>query len=243
MIDFHKLAHDVLRLFKQIFVGGAPETPKPNIVDLGAIVRDGKLQLARAFAIEGYAKVERSLSLLFASLLGTSLDKAGVVFFRITNTHSRNTILETLLQKAHGDKFRVYWQGTRTESGLFTLIRQLDQRRNELVHWHVLNEIAIAETSHTSREVLKPPNFWNRPTDTQSISVEDLAAFILKADFVHRSLNMFHMATSDMFQITEAEREPWLRIFEQPVSYPPPDTHPLSPNYREPETPPQSSQA
>ena len=197
-------------------------------VNLGEIVRDGKLQIARAVAIEEYAKVEQSLSWLFAGLLGTTRDKAGVVFFRLTNTHSRNSIIESLLQKNHGLIYRTYWSGTQQHGGLFTLLRQLDSRRNEIVHWHVVMSVG-GDPAKTS-ESLHPPNFWNRTPTTQSIGLAELEDFTLKADFVGRSINMFTAFTDPSMNphFAADNSAAWQGIFEQPITYPPPDTHPLS---------------
>jgi hypothetical protein len=205
-------------------------------IDLGSLPRDGRLQMARAAAIERYASVEQSLCMLFSTLLETKLDKAGVVFFRLTNTHSRNIIIDQLLNKQFGDKFRTYWHGQNNKSGLITLIRQLDSRRNEIVHWHVANEIHADGATVTSTLKLVPPNFWSTTPETPSILVGHLLEFSKKADFVQRSISMFCvMATSIVPDISADERAPWLRIFEQPCSYPPPDTHPLAQNPATPE--------
>jgi len=164
--------------------------------------------------------------------LAQSNDKAGIVFFRIASSHARNKILEALLKKAHGSRFDVYWYGEpHNNNGLFTLIRQLDAKRNEIVHWHVATEVYAKgppeDEKMTTRETLNPPNFWNRTENTPSLTVEQLTKFCIKADFVHRSLSMFFAMTA-IKELTDEQRQPWLDIFAQPVAYPPPDTHPLS---------------
>jgi hypothetical protein len=101
------------------------------------------LQLARAAVIEGYAGVEESLASLFAALLGAWPHHAAVVFWRLTNTSSRNKIIEQLLTSRFGTQFDSYWHGQKHVGGLFTLIRQLDQTRNELVHWRVRRTFSL----------------------------------------------------------------------------------------------------
>jgi hypothetical protein len=100
------------------------------------IARDTKLPIARAAAIDAHANFEQALFTLFASLLGAPRDRAGIVFFRIASAPTRNKILESPLKKTHGNKYKVYWNGSepKAQDGLFSLIRQLDHRRNELVH-------------------------------------------------------------------------------------------------------------
>ena len=76
-------------------------------------------------------------------------------------------------------------------------------------------------------ETLNPPNFWNRTENTPSMTIEQLSGFAEKADFVHRSLNMF-FAVTVLKGLPAEQLQPWLDIFHQPVVYPPPDIHPLS---------------
>jgi len=213
-------------------------------VDLGAIPRDINMMVARIGAVESYAKLEQALCRLFASLIGAPIDKAAIVFYRLTNTHSRNAIFEALLAKAHGDRYDTYWYGTQ-KNGLITLVRQLDGRRNEIVHWHGMTNIEFSGETYTASERLVPPNVW--AGSAAAISTEDLNEFIRKADFTSRSISMFDWITTQsgtlIGQGFDTTRDTWLRIFEQPVSYPPESTHPLSPNRKAHETPPQPSGA
>jgi hypothetical protein len=204
------------------------------------IARDTKLPIARAAAIDAHANFEQALFTLFASLLGAPRDRAGIVFFRIASAPTRNKILESLLKKTHGNKYKVYWNGCepKAQDGLFPLIRQLDHRRNELVHWHIAMEIRAGDGSAISREALEPPNFWNIADNRPKITVKDLENFVQKADFVTRSVAMFYALTSG--DLPGVVPGPWPEIFEQPILYPPPETHPLFRNYKGRETPPES---
>jgi RecB family exonuclease len=92
--------------------------------------------VARANAIQAYAKLEFSLSIVFSRLLGTQPDIAGLVFFRITNTYQRNGILEDLKKHRFGNEYNLFW------NSIMKIIRQIDQRRNEIVHWHVVNDLS-----------------------------------------------------------------------------------------------------
>ena len=77
---------------------------------------------------------------VFGKLLNADLELGAIVFYSITNTHARNRILDQLLQKRYGKAFDDYWNGTpntHNRKGMFAIIRQLDQRRNEIVHWHM----------------------------------------------------------------------------------------------------------
>jgi hypothetical protein len=62
--------------------GASMEDKDQNVVDLGTVPRDLNLMILRASAIEAYGGLEQSLSRLFAELLGTTPDKASIVFLR-----------------------------------------------------------------------------------------------------------------------------------------------------------------
>ncbi len=59
---------------------------------------DQRLKIARADAIEAYSNLEIALCRLLALLLGTKVDLAGIVFFRINNTRARSAALDSLLR-------------------------------------------------------------------------------------------------------------------------------------------------
>ena len=101
-------------------------------------VNQEAILLARASAIQAYAALERSLSFLFAQWLGTPIDVAGLVFFRITSTHARNRILDDLKKKKLENQYNLFW------NSLLALTRTIDQRRNEIVHWHIVNNIDLS---------------------------------------------------------------------------------------------------
>jgi hypothetical protein len=200
-----------------------------SLINLSAVPQDLKFTVARALAIEGYANVEQALSSFFSFLLGTKPDSGAIVFFRITNTHSRNRIIKDLIAKVHGDSYKAYWHGAKHVPGMFSLINQLDDQRNQIVHWHVIASIDLENKSQTSK--LAPPNFWSYGPHSTNITIYQLIDFAMKSDFVFKSINMFHWITGRKHPISDADRAPWLRIFETPPTYPPPNTHPLSPNY------------
>jgi hypothetical protein len=204
------------------------------------------IQIHRAQAINAYAAVEQSLCRLFGSLIGTNLKLAAVVFYRITNTHSRNRIIDDLLNERHGKAYEAYWNGipnTPNRNGMFTIIRQLDQSRNEIVHWHMSSKF-VPGTIEPSEIGLMKPDVWpiSYDPDNRTISSNDLVEFIWKADFASRSLNMFFLYLQGSLGAPNPLHATWREIFGQPAFYPPPDTNPLSRNWKAPQTPPQSSE-
>jgi hypothetical protein len=196
------------------------------------------LHVLRGRAINEYANVEQSLCRLFGTLLGTDLQLGAIVFYRITNTHSRNQILDDLLAEKHGLTYESYWSGVtgapnRKNTGMWPLIRQLDQSRNEIVHWHVGFRVGhYVGPDYQGPAGLVKPDAWPliRDPAKRVISMPELVQFIEKADFVHRSLNIFFMIISKEMPDNDDTRS--LReIFRQPAAYPPEDTNPLSRNY------------
>jgi hypothetical protein len=213
--------------------------------------RDKEFQIARSVAIEAYANLEFGLSKLFAQLLNTDDARAAIVFFRITNARSRNTIIAGLLEREHGEKYDVYWHGepgdgkTKQKTrGLISLIASLDERRNDIVHWHVIRSYGITPSGlQKNPEELRSVGSWYKlPGQTQKITTESLTEFTAKCEFVSTSIHRFaKFTTTEAIPLDPVERDTWLQIFQQPVSYPPSDNHPLSPNYTGPGSPPRSS--
>jgi hypothetical protein len=218
-------------------------TLKITTVDIDAVRKAGKLQLARAEAIEAYARFENCLSILFEFLLGAPSPKSSVVFYKITNANNRNKIIESLITIEHGDKYKVYWHGEGkpgSKSGLFKLIYQLDQTRNEIIHWTVARTIATTELN-PQIEKLIPPTMFGFQNVGKTISIAELNNFIAKANFVSGSVLSFAINTAKGVQVPDSARDPWLPIFHQPATYPPPSGHPLAPTPKAPEAPPPAS--
>jgi hypothetical protein len=199
----------------EINLGKAPDNAVP-------------LLLARANALEAYAGVEQSLSMLLSVVLGTDMQSASIVFFRIANAKSRNQIIEALLQKRFGSAFDAFWFGvpnTPNKRGLMTLVNQLDGRRNEIIHWHTVTEINVDKDPPSVIAALGPPNFWQG--SASRLNVDDLRDFIQRADFASRAINMFsihHGQFGEPPPLTDA----WREIYQQPCVYPPASNHPLA---------------
>ncbi|MEA2871849.1 MAG: hypothetical protein QOH67_1825 [Hyphomicrobiales bacterium] len=197
----------------------------------GSRTDDDEFRIARSIALEAYSDLESSLAYLLGRLLGTTNDRAMIIFSRLTNASARNEILEHLLESVHGAKYDTYWHGQPGSGGqpkilgLFALIRQCDSRRNEVVHWHV------ASTSTSDGEHWKDLRSARSP-DLKPLTTPDLHQFTVKAKFAH--LSVFHFTqfttkTPEVFVRSYGALETWTRIFAQPVPYPPSSDHPLAP--------------
>lgn len=187
-----------------------------------------EFQAARARYIEEYASLEQALSGIFGHLSDTTDLVAGVIFFRISSARSRLTIIDRLMRIKYGDEHRAFF------NSLIKNLKVVDSRRNEVVHWlavHVLGD-------EGNYYALYPPNIWDLGDDSPNLHAGDLDERSAECSFYQRTLALF-MTHLKGWRVEDA----WLDIFRQPLAYPPPDTHPLSPNYRAPESPPRSSPA
>jgi hypothetical protein len=125
-----------------------------------------ELKLARAAAIEAYAQLEQSMCMLFSQLLRTSIDLAAVVFYTIVSTHQRNTVLEGLFKKTGSAAYSDYFKNWLKE------VRSIDQRRHEIVHWHMAGNTQITAKGQQTTYELVPGNFSpaHRPASVPPIA-------------------------------------------------------------------------
>lgn len=215
----------------------AEDAVKPSThFDLGEIAKiagQDVIWAIRGKSINAYSTLEQSLFRLFQCLLRTSPDRASIVFFRITNTMTRNAILEKLIRKQYGQTYNLFW------NSYLTQLRTIDLRRNEIVHWTALtNLMADGDVGIT----LVPPAFWNHSPDPPTLDWKDLSAFIVKCDTYARLCTMFVMATGmDQISMRPDEAKPWLDIFQQPLIYPLPSDHLLLQQQQIPENQPAPS--
>lgn len=192
------------------------------------------VRLARADAIQAYASIETSLCMLMAHLLNTNNNIAGIIFYRIVNTRSRLAILSDLMKTKYGDSYKTFWN-----SVVKILRGDIDPRRNEIVHFHVGQHIHVEEESRIIETYLVPQNYWRSRDDFLRLC--DLVEFNNKCDVISRMLNIF--TVFQMGHMPPSGAGAWHDIFQRPLLYPLPDTHPLSPNYEEQKSPPPPSEA
>ena len=156
-------------------------------LDLSSAPED-RFWAIRGNAIQAYAILEQSLCMLFANLAGMENAIAGIIFFRITSTQVRNTIIEKLFSRKFGSEFNLF------RNSLIVQIRPIDINRNEVVHWNVASNVLIEDDNKVTVTLsLIPPNFWDRSDHSPSKSTEDLLAFIHKCDFYSRLINSFYV--------------------------------------------------
>lgn len=184
---------------------------------------DVRLRIARADAIESYSGLEIALCRLFAHVLGTKVELAGIVFFRITSARARNSTADALIKRKYGAKFNLFW------NSIFKMIGQLDNKRNEIVHWRTNIQPNFNRagrlTSVTAK--LRPPNLWDRRRHKPSLDERDLNDFALKCEFVDAAIWSFVQFAVSGRRGGRKQRAAWRGIFQRPLTYPPPHNHPI----------------
>lgn len=171
--------------------------------------------VARASAIERYADIEQILASLCAYLMGVTVDIAGIPFFRMNNARARLAMLKRLLKKKHGDTYNNFWNSLAKE------LKPIDDKRNLIVHW--ITEKTV--TSNNERwSCLVGANYWDRTENSEKIYLNDIYEFILRCHF------FYHLIQNFLWVISESPKKihaSWPEICQQPVVYPPLNTHPL----------------
>jgi hypothetical protein len=197
----------------------------------------------RGRAIEAYSHLEQYLARLLASLLGTTGTVAGVVFFQIVNTRARNEIIDSLFRLKFGANHNLF------RNSLNKFLAELDGVRNRVVHWVSKGERHVGESGTTEAIYLVKPNIWLSTDDSIKVSFDDIEDFIAKCRFLMSTVSAFQRVILKEYRFGDAtlpaqpeeHDDAWLDIFQRAVVYPPPHTHPLSPNYKKPGTPPPTS--
>ncbi|MET0181394.1 MAG: hypothetical protein ABW199_00760 [Caulobacterales bacterium] len=192
--------------------------------------------VARANAIQAYATLEQSLCLALSYLAGTDREVAGIIFFKVNSARSRLEIIDKLYRRKHRRSYALFWNSVIKEAG------SLDQRRNSIIHWNVSSHIHLGESGQqTTKLELIPANIWAFNEGSEKIGVPQLQEFAGKCDVYSRALNIFiFMLSGDAPHSAERDAT-WLPIFQQPLTYPLPENHPLGATPSKPETPPQPS--
>jgi hypothetical protein len=195
------------------------DAPEPN----------GALFIARSIAIQAFATLEQSLCFTFSRFAGVDAGVGALIFFKISNQRARNSIIEKLIKRKFERKYSAFWNSA------FKWARVLTERRNEIVHWQLLQHREIKEgvldlNAPPKEAKLVPPNFWWSDENTPSLEVEQLLEFEQNCEYLARNINMFNFFTSEQPNGPEAERATWQERFLQPIPYPPPENHPLFQN-------------
>jgi hypothetical protein len=212
-----------------------------SVTDLIEAVRnvdENAFWAMRGLAIQAYASLEQAECDIFTHLSGTTREVSGIIFFRINNASARLNIIEKLFRIRFGEQYNQF------RNSLLKELRPIDAERNEIVHWNSIHKVFQAEDGKARAELyLYPPAVWDFEPTTPTKSKGDMAEFVGKCDFYRTLIQQFCVFAIDPVKDPSFEdaRRPWLDIFQQPITYPPPSTHPLFRKPPEPSIPPEPS--
>ena len=135
-----------------------PQGRTPDKLVVTHLLERDELWAERGKAIQSYALLEQSLSMLFSQLSDTTESVAATIFYKITSTAARNAIIEKLLRQKYSAKFNLFW------NSYLRLLKPIDIKRNEIVHWIAASISRLDDTGTIiCGTILIPP-----PTSTRS---------------------------------------------------------------------------
>jgi hypothetical protein len=207
-----------------------------KLEDIVSKTRSDPLHLVRGHAIQSYAALEGSLRFLLGTIGEMKPSVATVIFFKITDPRARDGILEKLIKQRFGTQYVTFWNSYAKRLGTLSHIR------NAIVHWNAA--FCVDDNGHEVR-LIPPVAMYDAGPDTPTMRTPDLVDFIKECDFLGRLGIMFNtFLDKEMSAHWTAEQlQTWTDIFQQPLVYPPPSTHPLFQTATAPESQPQSSPA
>ncbi|NBB51282.1 hypothetical protein GVN24_23650 [Rhizobium sp. CRIBSB] len=175
-----------------------------------------EIAMWRGEAIGAYTELEMSLASLFETLLESSEEVAGTIFFTLTSTAARNNLLRQLIIQKHADSYEDFFKST------FKIIQDLDSFRNKCAHYVVVSR----QGDGPSRYDLRRHRFWARE-DAETVSIDEIREFIRKCRFVAGSLNLFRVATGQMTGMPAEEVARLAPLYRTAIQYPPKPGHPM----------------
>jgi len=181
-----------------------------------------QFHIMRSEALNAYAQLEQHMAIVFDNLLhGAQTLDSFVVFGSILNTRSRLIMLEKLFQLRPGlEDFKRFFDGLLKE------IRKIETFRNKLVHWIVLEGSTGGKPFDPERDVFlaEHPNIF---AERKLYSI-DIARFWHKTEFFSQLLYQFSLYIKMRHALPGApEKTPWIEIFQERPTYPPPIGHQL----------------
>jgi len=196
-----------------------------------------EMLVARAQAIQAFANLEQALCALFALVGDMTNRTAATIFFRISAFGSRRKIIDELFRQKFKDR-----PITAFMASLQRGLAPVEQERNEIVHWTVVNH----QRNHSVSISLRPPVFWSRALDPERGDSKDanrLKLFKDKCHFWEIACLKFIDAVNANSGLDQPERASWLDIFQKSLAYPPQEATLLERALRELHSQPQSSLA
>ncbi len=186
------------------------------------------LIFARAEALENYVLVEQSICDTFIKLSGATNEAGSLIFFKLNNARTRVQILEKLLKPKFYPEYKLFWRSA------LAAVRQLDETRNQVVHWQTTCKSRIKGgtldlTAAPEDAWLNPPTHWWGHRNDTKLTANEIFLFVSRCQFVSRHINLFNMIFGGKSHIESFGEtfEAWRKRFLQSIPDPPPKDHPL----------------
>jgi hypothetical protein len=131
---------------------------------------------------------------------------AAVTFFRITNSHVRDKILDRLLKKHHGDTYTVFWNSFHKSLG------QNSELRNKIVHWNVSPAV---RDNNILEYGLIPASFWDSLVDGMFITTAEIHCFAEYCKFAGelRAFFVMMLRPDVVASLPEDYKQTWQDVF------------------------------
>ena len=182
-----------------------------------------EFSIVRAKAINVYADLERSLAMLFETLLGTNSRKSFAVFASILTIQSHLNLTRTLLKLEHGDSYDIFFDS------LCEKLSGVSNVRNRIVHWIVLQSTTGGRPFKPNKDIFlnEHPNIYAEG----KFYKHEIVDFSKQADFYRLLVFYFdlYLKHPDSLASGNPGRRPWSDIFSEKVTYPLALDHPLAP--------------
>lgn len=197
--------------------------------------------VARGKSIQAYAILEDALATLFSALSSTRTAIGRAIFFKIVNTDARMSVIDMLLTIRHGydnscpcgepshNECLFRRSPDKGEPGFFRSlekrIRHIDKERNKIVHWAAITTAAPESTTIALRA---PANMYSwSDENAESLTTENMNEFSSECHFMAKLCRMFSGFISPRSEPNAQVQKSLLEIFQQPITYPPPEGTPL----------------
>jgi hypothetical protein len=162
--------------------GAPPKQSAPSrIVLLNPEQKDIHAPIGQA--IDAYAHLEGSISMVLEALLGTSAAMASTVFFAVQNVRSRHEMIQSMMNLVHGNKYDAYW------AKCAAFLQNLAKFRNALVHWQPRLTLYTTKTlkiSRTAHELGAPTTAGSE--SFLNIRAQDIPPFINDCRYIQQEI-------------------------------------------------------
>lgn len=172
-----------------------------------------RFQLMRIQAVDAYGEIEVELSIILELLLRSPVVEAGsIIFYRITNTRTRYSIIEAFIKNVAPD-YRNPW------NVIAKWMSRLDVTRNGLVHWGLSYGEKHKEGRYRTTDIhlANPKSFSQERQPESTIELKKIEEFLYDCSTIHEILRLFGVCflEDDETIPPEPMHLAWRKIFLQ----------------------------